>query len=84
MTARYIGGPAPWRTVAGECIGCHVLYRIDVNVRRPVCPDCGDPVLRQDAHDPAPPRPAAAGFDQPRIRPALRPLTVARRYGTRR
>lgn len=33
---------------------------------------------------PAAHRPAPGGFNRPRIQPALRPLTVARRYGTGR
>lgn len=73
---RLIGGDRPVATgaarptVQGECTGCHVIYRVDVRVQRPVCPDCDEPVLLGSAHAPSLPRsasPPAVGFNRPRL-----------------
>ncbi len=65
---RLIGGASTTATVPGECTGCHVEYSIDVRLPAPDCPDCGDPVLRQDDFDSVPVRRPPAGFNSPRIR----------------
>ena len=62
---RLIGGASTTATVPGECTGCHVEYSIDVRLPAPDCPDCGDPVLRQDDFDPVPVAAPAGRIQQP-------------------